>query len=151
MAKDAEDRYYITVLNMTWFFNRELFMSALGDIKLSKPISLRKMGYTIAFFVFWTIPIILIFGLNFSLPYLVLLIAPPIALGHYASKPVWGGKNLIGFVKSLWQFFQEPKGWADLKPTNTPDNEDLYVENEIWISRRRELAKLFAEAQNGNE
>lgn len=144
---NEDDKHYIVVLNMTWFFNRELFMSALGDIKLSKPISLRKMGFILGFFIVWTLPILLIFGINLSLPYLVLLFVPPVVLGNYASKPVWGGKTLLGFIKTLYKYLQEPRGWGDLRPLKNPDEEILYVESEIWVSRRRELEKMFRGSQ----
>lgn len=135
----------ITVLNMTGFFNRELFMSALGDIKLSKPISLKKMAYIMLFLIIWTLPMVLIFPINWSLPYLVLLIAPPFLLGNFAAKPVWGGKNLVNFLKGLFQFISEPSAWADLKPVKVLDDEDIYVEYEVWISRRAELQQLYRE------
>lgn len=145
-----EDRY-IVILNMTWFFSRELFMSALGDIKLSKPISLKKVAYTMFFLLAWTLPIFLIVGLNFSLPYLVLLFAPPLVLGNFAAKPVWGGKNLVNFVKSMLIYIREPKGWADLRGVKNPDDQYHYVEQEIWISRRRELFALAKARSEENE
>lgn len=137
---------------MTWFFNRELFMSALGDIKLSKPISLKKMAYSIVFLIVWVVPILFISGLRFDLPFLVFLLAPPLVMGHFASKPVWGGKNLINWSKSLYNFLiLEPQGWADLKPMDNPDNQVFFTEHEIWISRRRELNKLFREKKRRRE
>lgn len=129
-------------INMTNFFNRELFMYSLGDIKFKKPISLKRMAYTLAFLIVWTLPIILVFGFRFNLIFLVLALAPPLFAGYYATKPAFGGKTLIDFTKTIAAFIQEPKGWVDLRPTKYLGDDVYFVENEIWISRRRELQLL---------
>lgn len=129
-------------VNMTNFFNRELFMYSLGDIKFKKPISLKKMAYTTGFFLVWTLPLFVIFGLIPNPFYAALLIVPPIAAGHYSTKPVFGGKTLIPFAQAIFKFMAEPKGWADLKGSNSLGETVYSVENEIWISRRRELQLL---------
>lgn len=130
-------------INMTNFFNRELFMYSLGDIKFKKPVSLKKVAYTTAFLITWTLPMIAIFGIHFNLLYVAFVLAPPILMGNFASKPMFGGKTLIEWTKSTVQFIGEPKGWTDLNPSKTLDNGQLFVESEIWISRRRELQLLM--------
>lgn len=139
----------IIVLNMTNFFNRELFMYALGDIRFKKPVSLKKAAYIIVFLIIWTIPIILIVGIQFNLVFLAILIVPPVLLGNFAGKPVWGGKSLLDFLKTIITFAKEPKGWTDLQ--NNDMKEDVYyVESEIWVSRRREL-QLLADLDEANK
>lgn len=133
-------------VNMTNFFNRELFMYSLGDIKFKKPISLKKVAYTMGFLILWTLPLYLIFGLKLSPFYFVLLLAPPFVAGHFATKPAFGGKTLIDFTKTMFKFAGEPKGWLDLRNDNGLGKEVYYVENEIWIGRRREL-QLLADIQ----
>lgn len=130
----------IVSLNMTGFFKRELQMYALGDIKFKKPISVRQVAYILGFYLIWSIPIILIFGIHLNPFYAVLVIAPPIALGTFAVKPIFGGKTLLDYVKTAIVFLGEPKAWADLKPYNP--KEVYEVSSEIWISRRRELQLL---------
>lgn len=127
---------------MTNFFNRELFMYSLGDIKFKKPVSLKKVAYTTAFLIVWTLPMFLIFGLHLNLLYVAFILGPPFLMGNVASKPLFGGKTLIEATKSTIQFIGEPKGWTDLNSSKTLDNGSLFVESEIWISRRRELQKL---------
>ena len=141
---------YVLVVNMTNFFNRELFMYSLGDIKFKKPIALKKVAYTTAFLILWAIPLFLTFGLILNPLFLAVLVVPPIALGHFATKPVWGGRGLLDFLKTLFGYIGEPKGWTDLESNNKLDKEVLYVENEIWISRRREL-QLLADIKEGRE
>lgn len=138
-----EDRLGLVGLNMTNFFKRELFMYALGDIKFKKPISLKKVAYTMGFILIWTLPIFFIFGLILNPFYVLLMIVPPIAAGHYATKPVFGGKTLIPFTKSIIKYhLSEPKAWLDLKNSNYFGTQVFFIENEIWISRRRELRLL---------
>jgi hypothetical protein len=127
---------------MTNFFNRELFMYSLGDIRFKKPVSLKKVAYTTVFLIIWTLPIVLIFGLHINLLFVALVLGPPFMMGNFASKPMFGGKTLIEWAKTAVQFMGEPKGWADLNPSKTLDNGTFFVESEIWISRRRELQIL---------
>jgi hypothetical protein len=130
----------IVSLNMTGFFKRELQMYALGDIKFKKPISIKQVAYVLGFYIVWAIPIILIFGIQLNPFFAVLVIAPPLVLGTFAVRPIFGGKTLIDFAKTAFIFLGEPKAWADLKPYKP--KEVYEVNSEIWISRRRELQLL---------
>lgn len=129
-------------INMTNFFNRELFMYSLGDIRFKKPVSLKKVAYTTAFLIIWTIPIVLFFGFHLNLLFVAFALGPPFIMGNFASKPMFGGKTLIEWVKTTFRFMGEPKGWTDLNSSKTLDNGAFFVESEIWISRRRELQLL---------
>ena len=126
-------------INMTNFFNRELFMYSLGDWKFKKPKSLRKMAYTLGFLLIWTLPIVLIFGIQLNVVFAVIALAPPILLGQFASQPVFGGKTLFDFIKTTAGFVGEPRAWTDLNDANAMDRQVLDAESEIWVSRRREL------------
>lgn len=139
----------IRVVNLTNFFNRELFMYSLGDIKFKKPIALKKVAYITVFLIVWAIPIYLTIGVKFNPFYFAFWLGIPIVAGHVAAKPVFGGKGLIDFVKTLMTFLGEPKGWVDFNPTNTLESDVYYVEQEIWISRRRELERLANELERG--
>mgnify|MGYP000854892376 FL=1 len=133
---------YVHVVNMTNFFNRELYMYSLGDIKFRKPVSLKKVAYTTAFLILWTVPVIVFLGLQFNFLFAVLAFAPPIILGNLAAKPVWGGRGLIDYLKTTVNYIKEPKGWTDLNANNLLDRTVYFTESEIWISRRRELQML---------
>lgn len=133
---------YVHVVNMTNFFNRELYMYSLGDIKFRKPVSLKKVAYTTAFLILWTVPVIVFLGLQFNFLFAVLAFAPPIVLGNLAAKPVWGGRGLIDYLKTTVNYIKEPKGWTDLNANNLLDRTVYFTESEIWISRRRELQML---------
>ena len=130
----------IVSLNMTGFFKRQLQMYALGDIKFKKPISIKQVAYVLGFFIVYSLPIVLVFGIQLNPVYALLVIAPPLVLGSFAVKPAFGGKTLIDFGKTAIVFLGEPKAWADLKPYKT--KEIFVIHSEIWISRRRELQLL---------
>lgn len=146
-------RRYVEILNMTNFFTRELMMYSLGDIKLKKPIALKKVAYVTGFIVLWSLPIVLIFGIQLNVYFAVVTLAPPFILGHFASKPVWGGKGLIDFIKTLFTYMGEPKSWTDLKANKSTNKDKYYIQSEIWISRRRELQLLadLKEKQNNEQ
>lgn len=133
---------YVHVVNMTNFFNRELYMHSLGDIKFRKPVSLKKVAYITLFLVVWCVPIVVFFGLQFNVFYLAILLGPPLLLGNFAAKPVWGGRGLLDFLKTLANFAGQPRGWADLAPAPKLDQQVFFTEHEVWISRRREMALL---------
>ncbi len=130
----------IVSLNMTGFFRRELKMYALGDIKFKKPIAIKQVAIILALFIVWTLPLILIFGVQFNPLYAVFLIGPPIGLGIFATRPMFGGKTLFDFVKTAIVFLGEPKAWADFKAFQP--KETYTINSEIWIGRRRELQIL---------
>lgn len=132
----------VRVVNFTNFFNRELMIYSLGDIKFKKPMALKRVAYITGFLILWSLPIFFIVGVYFNPFYFAFWLGVPIFAGHIASKPVFGGKGLIDFTKSLVGYVQEPKGWVDTNPTQMLDHEVYYVEQEMWISRRRELEKL---------
>lgn len=129
-------------VNMTNFFNRELFMYSLGDIKFKKPVSLKKVAYITGFLIVYSLPIFVIFGIHLNPFFFAIWLGPPFIAGHFATKPAFGGKNLIDFTRTMVAFLFEPKGWSDLVADNSRGKDVYFVENEIWISRRRELQLL---------
>lgn len=142
----------VPVFNMTGFFNRELFMYSLGDIRFKKPVSLKKVAYITVFLIIWVIPMFAIFGIIFTPAYLAIMFIPPIILGTFASRPVWGGgRGLLDFLKVLTGFMQQPKGWTDHNADNDLESQTFYIKDEIWISRRREMIKLAQEARAARE
>lgn len=146
-----QQRGGVPVVNLTNFFNRELLMYSLGDIKFKKPVALKKVAYITLFLIVWTVPLVLIFGVPTGPIRAIIYFVIPIVLGNVASKPVFGGKGLIDFVKTLFNFAQEPNGWLDFKNSKDLDNEVLYIESEVWISRRREIAKLESILEKGTK
>jgi hypothetical protein len=132
----------IVAINMTNFFNRELFMYSLGDIRFKKPISLKRVAWTTVFLLVWTLPIVLIFGIQLNVFFAVITLGPPLFLGPFVAKPRFGGKGLVDYIKSTVKHIGEPKGWTDLHPTNELDRGVYFTEDEVWISRRRELQLL---------
>lgn len=133
----------LRIVNMTTFFNRELLMYSLGDIKFKKPIALKKVAYVTLFLVIWAVPMVLLFGIPTGPFGAIFTFVIPIVAGNFAAKPVFGGKGLLDFTKTAIHFqFSEPAGWLDFNPSEKLDKEVFFAENEIWISRRRELFAL---------
>lgn len=140
MANQKEQRY-ISIMNMTNLFTRDLKMYSLGDIRFNTPISLKKVAYTTGFLLLWTIPLVLIFGLQLNVYFAAIALLPPFVFGHFASKPVWGGKSLVDYIQTVASYITEPSSWTDLYENREKKNQ-YYVQSEIWISRRRELQLL---------
>lgn len=146
-----ERRPGIRAVNMTNFFNRELFMYSLGDIQFKKPVSLKKVAYITGFFIVWTIPLIIIMGIQLNPFFAAAAIAPPIVLGNLCVKPAFGGKNLIDFVKTMAIYIPESRGgWTDLNRNANMGKDTYKIEHEIWIGRRREL-QLLADLKEKEE
>lgn len=140
----------VQVVNMRSFFSREIFMHALGDFRFSKPIALKQALYTAVFFIIYSLPIVMIFGFHFNVYFAVITFIPPIALGNFANKPIWGGRTLVGFVKVTISYIGEPRGWTDHREDNGLGKEVYTVDHDIWVSRRREL-KILAELRDEKE
>ncbi len=132
----------LPVLNMTSFFNRELFLYSLGDISLSKPVSLKKAGFFILGGMLWTLPIFLVFGLIFNPFYLAFALAGPILLAVIGDKPLFDGRGIIDATKVTVRYIFSQKSFADFKASDIHRDTEYYIQKEIWISRRRELMDL---------
>lgn len=97
--------------------------------------------------IVWTLPIILIFGLHINVAYAALLLVPPVAVGHFALKPIFGGKQLAEYLMTAFSFLQEPKHWTDMKEWEDPNS--VYEINSVyWIGRRREHHLLADELES---
>lgn len=153
MSEQYERESYLLVINMTSYFKRPMFMYSLGDIRFSKPIALKKLAYIVAAFILWSLPLVMIVGIQLNVFFLAAVIGPPLLIGHYMSKPLFGGMQLTEFAKVCFRFISEPRGWADLRGTEEVEETDYYVYHETWVSRRRELQFLarIAEQRHAEE
>ena len=129
----------IPIINMRTFFNREIFMYALGDIRLKKPIALKQAMYVIAFLAIWSGPIIYVFGLVLNPYFIIITFVPPFLLGAFANRPIWGGRTLMDFIKVTFNYIQEPRGWTEHRANSELGKAVYHVEHDIWVSRRKEL------------
>lgn len=132
----------LRVVNMTNFFNRELFLYSLGDVRLPTPISIKKVAIFGVAFIIWSIPFILAFGLIINLFYIVLLLGPPVLIAGVADKPWFGGRGIVDAMIVTIKYFASPKCYTDMYVSNSHKNTNYFIEQYIWISRRRELQIL---------
>lgn len=132
----------IPILNKTKFFHRPLFLYALGDVPLKKPLELRKIAFTILFFALWALPIILIFGFKLDPFFFIITFGIPLILANIINKPIFGGKTAFAFLKTIYTYITEGKCYTDLHRSPAQE-EQFFLEQEIWISRRRELNDLY--------
>lgn len=140
----SDDGAVMQVVNMSSFFNREIFMHSFGDMRFSKPIALKRMMYTVLFILLWTVPLVFTFGVVFELWFAAIALVPPFVLGALANKPIWGGRVLPEFLKVTAVYLGEPKGWTDHRNDNSL-GEGVYDGGmNVWVSRRRELRMLAA-------
>lgn len=106
---EKDPGYSDEVLIFTDFFNREAMMYALGDIKFSRPKSIRTMLYVIVAFVLWAVPLTLIIGIDtiishFNIYLAAFIYGVPIGLGVLMAKPIWRGKPFLNWLKCLIGF-----------------------------------------------
>ena len=127
---------------MTSFFNRELFLYSLGDISLSKPVSLKKAGFLILGIVIWAVPMVAIFGLHFNPFYLAFLLSVPLLLAAAGDKPLFDGRGIIDAVRVTVRYLFTQKCYTDFVVSDIPSKPEHFIQKEIWIGRRRELMEL---------
>lgn len=132
----------LPILNMTSFFNRELFLYSLGDISLSKPVSLKKAGFLLIGLVIWALPLILIFGIQFNPFFLALALGPPILLAAAGDKPLFDGRGIFDATKVSLRYIGTKKCYTDFAVSDIHTKPEYFIQKEIWISRRRELMEL---------
>lgn len=127
---------------MTSFFNRELFLYSIGDISLSKPVSLKKAGFFILGLVLWTVPLVLLLGIHFNPFFFALVLAGPIVLAIIGDKPVFDGRGIIDAVRVTVRYIFTQKCYTDFTVSDIHKNPEYFIQKEIWIGRRRELMEL---------
>lgn len=106
---ESDPGYSDNVMVFTDFFNREAMMYALGDIKFSKPKSIRTMLYVVLAFVVWAVPWTLIIGIDTIIAHFNVYLAAfvygvPVGIGVLLAKPIWRGKPFFNWLKCLVGF-----------------------------------------------
>lgn len=139
---DEQSQRTLNGVNLTNFFNRPIEMYSFGDISFKQPIALKKVIYILVGFLVYTLPMFFILGFKLDPIYFIILLGPPILIGEIGTKPIFSGKTLPDFVKTLAKFAAEPKAWLDLRSSNSFGKDIHYVDEEIWVGRRRELQIL---------
>jgi len=137
------EKNYITVQMFTDFFNRKRSMYAIGDVRLPAPIPLAFMGWFVGGLIIYSIPLFLFIGIeNMSLINLAIILGPPILFASISSKPIFGGRSFLGFLKYAFSYITSPKGWIDTEGYYSKEEGNYVVNSYIWISRRREFYRL---------
>lgn len=143
MADDDEEDYATYPVHVfTTFFSREAMMYALGDIKFSKPKSLRTMAYCMGLIVLWTVPMYILIeaiageGYVFSHINVYLaafLFGPPLGIGSIMSKPIFHNKPLLKDLKSISKYFKQRPMYADCEAYEY-DRNNYTLDMSIWIA-----------------
>lgn len=133
----------IPVINMTKFFNKELFLYSIGDLRMPKPVSIRKAGMFLGAIAAWTLPLMIIFNFPANLLFWVVALSVPLLFATVADMPFFGGRSVIEAAAVSAKYISRPHNYADFKATNIGKSSPRYtVDQEMWISRRRELMEL---------
>ena len=138
----SEEVPSIQVVNFSGFFSRAMKLYSLGDIPLPRPVDMLSILYFVLFAAIFDGPVYLLFHVLPTNPYIALyMIGVPLFLTVTASKPIWGGRKLFGWLKVTATYLTEPRAWADSKASKRPYN-IRFDWGDFWISRRRELFLL---------
>lgn len=129
----------VRVLNMTRLFDKEMLIYSFFDIRLKKPARVVFILYFFVLAAIWTVPLLIIFPFN---PYLLFLeFGVPFAGASLMSKPIWGGKKFVSFLKTQLQYMRSSKYFYDGKAGKKMVSYD--IDNTILVSRRKDYEKLM--------
>lgn len=132
---------YLLVKNYTGFFSRRISIRGIpGVIKFNFPVLLESIIFFILFLVIWSFPLFYLLG-GINGYYLILYFSIPTLVGFASSLTIWNGRTLSYFLLDLFNFLFEPKVWLDTFSSNGY-SESYYIDSKIWVSRRRDYAKL---------
>lgn len=142
----------VPVYNFTKTLNRGSVVRTLGsDFVLPFAIAFEGLAYGFVGFLLWSLPILAVFGVKFSVWYAALVFAPPILLGYVGTLRlgIFGDRSIASFLSAMVTFFfVEPAGWLQLKPVSkemTRGGEESKVATALlWVSRERDLVGLQA-------
>jgi hypothetical protein len=136
MADENEMIPTVPIVVSTGFFNREAMMYALGDIRFSKPKSLKAMVYTVVLLLVYSLPMSLwVVGLSRTFSNIIfafIVFGPAIIIGNIAVRPIFNGKSMIKYFASYIKYLSHPKLFCDLFPYEPVDTVETDIS--MWIS-----------------
>ena len=142
----------VPVYNFTKTLKRGSVVRTLGsDFVLPFAIAFEGLAYGFVGFLAWSLPILVVFGVKFSLWYAALVFVPPVRLGYVGTLRwgICGDRSIVSFLSAMITFFfVEPAGWLSLRPVSkemTRGGEKAKVPpSRMWVSRERDLVGLQA-------
>lgn len=128
----------INIVVITSFFKREKKLYSMGDIKLSKPLSLKLAANVLLFVIIWTGTLGGLFGFSaiLSNPYMGLFMTVPgVLLGMGVSKPhvIFNNKSFYTWAICYIKYFLSPRFWADMKECKIENGMKAKAEYAIWL------------------
>jgi hypothetical protein len=131
----------IVAKNLTSLFKKEMLLYSFFDIKFQRPVRIAAIGYTLVIALIWAVPIFML--LPITPITLVIAAAVPIAGGMTMAKPIWGGKNFLGFAGCIIKYAMGPKAWYEHKAGKKDLLETYKIDHTIYANRQKDYTKLF--------
>jgi len=135
------------VRTFTSFWNTERKLYAFQDIALPFPISLRVAGvFLLTALPWWGLLILIQFP--FNNPSYMLWFGVPIGVGFIATKPWFQGKTIFQYVRSMVNYYFQPKKMIGLRSPKFSGAKHyslinrIFVRDEQLVTRNRERATV---------
>jgi len=114
-----------------WALERKLY--SIYDFSLPFPISLRVLGVFIGTGIpWWLVMRLLQVPLQNGIG-LIIYVAVPGGLAYFGSKPIFEGKTLFQFMRSMAQYLFENKNYKGFQPDLNKYEETIVIKHNIII------------------
>lgn len=130
----------IPIIDMTRLFRKEILLYSLFDLHFKTPVRLMFGVYFILLLLIWALPIFILFWPpNVYVAAIALVI--PYGLAQLMSKPIWGGKSFLKWLRCQIRYIRSPKAYYDTKPRGALRS--YTIDHTYIVSRARDFRKLF--------
>ena len=131
------------VRTFTSFWNMERKLYSFYDVALPVPVSLRVAGVFLVVALPWW-GLFLLLHIPFNNPSYLFWIIPPVGLAYMATKPIFQGKTIGQFVKSMALFYIQPKKLNGFRRQKYLTNQKYQIVNRVFV-RDEKMLKLDPE------
>lgn len=132
----------IEVIDMTGLFKKEMLIYSLFDIRLDRPLKVVFLLYLIlitpipAYLTWW-----LLWGRINAVWVLALMFGPSIFVANLMSKPIYGGKSFMDWLKTMVNFILSPKHFYDHIGGSALETER--IDSRFLMCRRNDYLRLL--------
>lgn len=105
-----------------WQVERRIYR--IYDLNLPYAVSLKQLGFFLAFTVPW-VTLLVLLQVPFATPWHLLWVLPPIGVAYVANRPLIENKSILQLVGSQAQYLAQSRQYTRLSPWTEPDIVDV--------------------------
>lgn len=129
----SDDRPGLPIQTYTHIWSSARVFYTINDFTLPRPISMMTAGIFLLSGIIWVPLIITLFHPPLTSPYTwMFLLGVPALAAYFGNRPIFEGKNFLGYLNSQIRYYFRPRYLTDMKSTSKPPIVVYENEQAIW-------------------